>query len=356
MKKSDYCFKARMMVVFMVIIGVLLSFVLQSQAQTRKAYVSAQDGTKVFVFDLSQNNLIKTIDIYTPTPLGKVLPPNINDILAVGQKIFMTVPGAEISAAGRNEVKVIDARSDTIVATLKTDMTPSGLLAYQGKIYIVNRYGNTIQEMDPDTMQIVRSIPFSAPGPLAMNHPLFMEIAHDKIYLPFPGALSRPGGIQILSLKTGEMLKFIDFSTISNYGPMAIKKVGEDKIYLGGAQSVAVLDTRQDQITKTIKLSGREVYVQAFMLNAGKVYAANGVSTVSVIDPRNDTLINEIDVGFHSYACHLKAGIAASTNQILIADAGRGLKIIDATKGKLVLTVASQEPLGAMAIIPEKAD
>lgn len=354
MKKNHHCPVVRT-IAFLIIAIVCLAFASQAgAAEMRKAYISAQDGSKLYVVNLSRNSIVKTIDIFTPTPLEKSLPPNINDVLAVGKKIFMTVPGPEISPSGVNEIKVIDSRSDSVIATLKTGMTPSGLLEYNGKVYVVNRYGSTIQEIDPETLRITRTIPFPTPKSVPMNPPLFIEIANGKIYLPFPGGISRPGGIQILDLKTGEAREFIDFVPISNYGPLAIKKVGEDKIYLGGAGNVAVLNTGTDKITKIISLSTKDPYVQSFAFHNNKIYTANGVSTVSVIDTRNDTFIKEIDIGFHPYAFHLKAGIAATENEIYVADAGRGVKIIDVAADRLTMTLATEEPIGAIAIIGDK--
>jgi DNA-binding beta-propeller fold protein YncE len=322
-------------------------------AQHNKAYVSAQDGTKIFVFDLSRNALIKTIPVFTLSVLGRALPPNVNDALTVGNRVFVSVPGPEVLPGGVNEIKVIDVGTDAITKTLKTGMTPSGLVSYKGMVYVLNRYGNTIQEIDTDSLKITRTIPFTSPQPVSMNNPVSMEIASDKIYLPFPGGLSRPVGIQVLSLKTGEPLKFIDFGPISSYGPVAIKSVGDGKIYLGGARSVAVLDTRIDQIVKTVPVSTQDVYVQSFARHGNRVYAANGVSTVSVIDSQNDVFVKEIDIGFHSYAHHLRVGIYAAGDRIYVADAGRGFKVIDTLTDRLVSVINTQEPLGPVAIAPE---
>ncbi|MDQ5987554.1 MAG: hypothetical protein CSYNP_03299 [Syntrophus sp. SKADARSKE-3] len=352
MEKRGIRFYSRLIAVIMITLGLFCFTAHRCEAQTGKAYVSTQDGTKMLIFSLTNHTLIKTIPIYTATPLGQVLPPNINDVIAVGNRIFMTVPGPEISAAGINELKVIDSRSDTVVATLKTGLTPSGLLEYKGRVYVVNRYANSIQEIDPGTLKIVRTIPFAPPKQIAMNNPLFMEIVNDKIYLPFPGGLERPGVIQVIDLKTGAPLKTIDFTSVSPSGPFAIKKVSDGKIYLGGIRSVAVLDTQTDKITKTIILSGRDIYVQSFTMSGGKVYAATGVSTVSVIDPRDDQFVTEIDIGNHDYASHLKADGAALDNKVVIADAGHGLKIIDTVKDRFVMTIASDEPVGPIAIIP----
>jgi len=354
MEKCNTPYVKKTFLIFLIIIAGIFSAAAESQAQSEKAYISTQDGTKLLVFNLSNNQIMKTIDIYKPTALAQVLPPNTNDVIAVGQYIFMTVPGAEITKAGVNELKVIDTRTDTVTGTIKADLTPSGLLEYKGSIYMVNRYGNTIQEIDPKNLKIVRTIPFAAPGQTPLNNPLTMEIANDKIYLPFPGGLSRPGIIQVLDLKTGKALKTIEFNAISPYGPVAIKKVGENKIYLGGIRSIGILDTNSDFIGKTIALSNREIYVQSFAVYGDKVYAANGVSTVNVLDPKSDTMTAEIDTGYHDYACHLRAGIAAAADKVFVADAGRGIKIIDAKSNKLVTTIPSDEPLGPLAIVSPK--
>jgi DNA-binding beta-propeller fold protein YncE len=165
--------------------------------------------------------------------------------------------------------------------------------------------------------------------------------------------LSRPAGILVLALKTGEPLKFIDFDAISHYGPVAIKSVGDDKIYLGGAQSVAVLDTRVDEIVKTVPVSTQDVHVQSFARHGNRIYAATDVSTVSVIDLRNDSFVKEIDIGSHPYAHHLRVGICAAGNKIYIADAGRGFKAIDILTDRLISVINTLEPLGPVAIAPE---
>jgi DNA-binding beta-propeller fold protein YncE len=322
-------------------------------AQEQKAYVSAQDATRIFVFDLARNALIKTIPVFTPSPLGRALPPNINDALTVGGRVFVSVPGPEVSPQGIHEIKVIDVKTDTIIKTLKTDMTPSGLVSYKGRVYVVNRYGNTVQEIDPGSLEIIRTIPYANPKSVPMNNPVSLEIASDKIYLPFPGGLSRPAGILVLSLKTGEPLKFIDFSAISHYGPVAVKKAGDEKIYLGGARNVAVLDTRVDEIVKTVPVSTQDVYVESFARQGNRMYAATAVSTVSIIDLRTDSFVKEIDIGSHSYAHHLRAGICAAGNRIYVADAGRGFKTIDALTDRLIAVINTQEPLGPIALAPE---
>ena len=346
-KCKTSCFKMPFVFVLMLSVFCIAA---PAYSQALKAYVSTQDGSKVLVYNLSTHQLVKSIEIYKPTHLQQALPPNANDIQVFGDRIFLTVPGAEISKSGINEIKVIDTRTDSVTGTIKTDMTPSELLEYSGKIYVVNRYGNTIQEIDPATLKIIRTIPFKAPVQSPVNNPLTMEIAAGKIYLPYPGGLARPGFVQILDFKTGNAIKTIEFGSISPYGPLAIKKAGEGKIYLGGISNVAVLDTQTDSIVKNIILSGRELNVQSFAVQGHKLYAANGVSSVSVIDIQTDTLITDIDTGYHDYASHLKAGIAAYENKVFVADAGRGIKVIDTAKDKLILTIPSEEALGPVAV------
>ena len=356
MEKVNLTMPVKVLTILLITSGLLFSAALSTEAQTGKAYVSSQDGTKIFVFDLSKNSLSKTINVFTPTPLGKALPPNINDVAVAEGKVFVSIPGPEIAATGINEVRVFDPRSDVLLGTIKTDMTPSGLLEYGGNIYVVNRYGYTIQVIDPKTLKITRTIPFTVPKSTPMNNPLFMEIANDKIYLPFPGGLSRPGGVQVIDLKTGKPTKFIEFNAISSYGPVAIKRISNDKIYLGGSHSVAVLDTGTDEITKEVPLSSKDVYAQSIAVYKNKAYVANSVSTVDVIDTGNDTVLKEIDIGYHSYAFHLRTDVAAAMDKVFVSDAGRGLKIIDTRTEKLITTITTDEPLGPVAIASDEPD
>ncbi len=324
-------------------------------AEAEKVFVSLQDGSQVLVFDPATRSITRTVTIYTPSPLGRALPPNVNDILAVDGKVWMTVPGSQVSETGINQIVLIDGETATPITMRKAGLTPSGLLSHDGRIYVVNRYSNTIEEIDAATSTSLRTIRFSAPQQGAWNPPLFLEIDNGKIYLPFPGGFSRPGLIQVLDLKTGALLKSIDFAPVSTYGPLAIKRVGENKVYLGGLNSIAVLNTITDTITRTIALSSSPLYVQSFALAGNKVYAANGVSTVSVLDRTRDAFIREIDIGYHAYACHLRAGIAAGENRIYVGDAGRGLKIVDTTTDTLAATIPSEAPLGPVAVARVKS-
>src|SRR5512137_2422407 len=115
MERSNLTFLVKAVAVLLTGLGVVFSSAPGSEAQTGRAYISSQDGTKIFIFDLSKNSLSRTIDVFTPSPLGKALPPNINDIAVADDKVFVSIPGPEIAASGINEVKVFDPRSDTLL-------------------------------------------------------------------------------------------------------------------------------------------------------------------------------------------------------------------------------------------------
>ncbi|MCJ7509411.1 MAG: M64 family metallo-endopeptidase [Dehalococcoidia bacterium] len=325
-----------------------------------KAYVSSQDGTKVFVIDLATNSIVKTIDIFTPAGFCADQPPYINDIKVIDGKVFLSVPGAGPPLPGCevNQIKVIDTNSDTVVNTINTDRTPSGFKEYDGKLYVVNRYGNTIHEIDPDTETILRSVPFSNPNPGYMNNPISLEIVNNKIYLPFPGAGGTPGGIQLLDLTSGAVLKFIDFAPVDYYGPVSIERVAGNKMYVGGHRDVAVLDTGTDTIVKTIRVKSETAgYVRAFAVASGKVFAANSESTVSAVDLSTDAFIKQIDVGLHPSLAHSIVDIVASGDKVYVTDpadyygAPQGVKIIDATTDTVVGTITTNEFFGAIDLM-----
>ena len=355
MVKSKFRLTARILVVSLITCGYFFSQTSACRSESGKAYVSSQDASTLYVFDLNKNRLEKSIPIFTPGPADTAIPPSPNDVIAVGNLIFMTVPGPVPPAQGIDELKVIDSRSDILTATIKTGKTPSGLFVHEGLVYVVNRYGGTIQVVDPVRLQTVRNIPYSAPAKSPLEGPLGLAIVNGKIYLPFPGGQAGPGIVQVLDLKTGALLKSVDFSSVSPYGPLSLQIAGKDKLYLGGTNCAAVLNTTTENITKIIPLSGHDIAVQSFAVQNGKVYAASGMSVVTVVDPITDTSTAEIDIGYHAYATHLKVGIAAGMGHIYVADAGRGLKIIDANTDTLALTIPTAAPVGPLTVIPGQA-
>ncbi|MGA1864046.1 MAG: chitobiase/beta-hexosaminidase C-terminal domain-containing protein [bacterium] len=325
---------------------------------SEKAYVSNVQGTKVCVIDLVNNSVIKTIDIFTPSSSCITSAPYINDIKIIGSKVFVTVPGASGSQCEINKMKIIDTTSDAVVNTINMDRVPSGLKEYNGKLYVVNRNDYSIHEIDPATEGILRTISFSNPNPNQMNNPTNIEIVNDKIYLPFPGKGTTPGGVLILNLSNGNEIDFIDFSSVDNYGPRGIKRVATNKIYLGGRYDVAVLDTTTDTIVKTVQVKTEGAgYVLNFAVASNKVYTANSESTVSVIDLSDDTLITKINVDSHSTIAHPHVDIVGSGNRVYVTDTSdgsgtaQGVKIIDTTTDTVTGSVSTTEYFGAIDII-----
>ncbi|MGA1841536.1 MAG: chitobiase/beta-hexosaminidase C-terminal domain-containing protein [bacterium] len=327
-----------------------------------KAYVSNVQGTKVSVIDLANNTVIKTIDIFTPSSSCLQSAPYINDIKIIGSKVFVTVPGASGSQCEINKMKVIDTNLDAVVNTINMDRAPSGLKEYNGKLYVVNRNDYSIHEIDPATESILRTISFSNPNPNQMNNPTNIEIVNDKIYLPFPGKGTTPGGVLVLNLSNGNEIDFINFDSVDNYGPRGIKRVASNKIYLGGRYDVAVLDITTDTIVKTVQVKTESKgYVLNFAVASNKVYTANSESTVSVIDLSDDTLITKINVNSHSYVAHPHVDIVGSDNLVYVTDTSdgsgtaQGVKIIDAITDTVVGSVSTTEYFGAIDIIqPEQ--
>jgi YVTN family beta-propeller protein len=322
-----------------------------------KAYVSNVQGTKVSVIDLVNNSVIKTIDIFTPSSSCISSAPYTNDIKIVGSKVFVTVPGASGSQCEINQIKVIDTTTDTI-NTINTELVPSGLKEYNGKLYVVNRNDSSIHEIDPATETILRTITYSNPNPNQMNDPINLEIVNGKIYLPFHGKGTTPGGVLVLDLVTGNEIIFKDFDSVDNYGPRGIKRVANNKIYLGGRYDVAVLDTTTDTIVKTVRVKNEaKGFALNFAVASNKVYTANSESTVSVIDLSTDTLIKKINVNSHSTVAHPHVDIVGLRNRVYVTDTSdvsgtpEGVKIIDTTTDTVIGSVSTTEYFGAIDMI-----
>ncbi len=325
-----------------------MCYIMPASSTTKSfAYVSNLIGSKVFVIDLSTNSIVDTIDIFTSTGGMDFL---MSDIRIYKNKAFLTVPGDMFDLI--NQVKIIDTDVNTVIDSISTDNAPSGIAVYNGNVYVLNRFKSTIHEIDPVTNTILRTISFSSSYP---NPPIFLEITNDKIYLPFPGSGGSAGGVEVLNLTTGSKIKSIGFETLDNYGPIGIKKVGANKIYVGGHQDVAVIDVVSDSIVKTIRIKDETAgFIYAFTTLGNKVYTANAEGTCSVIDATADTLIKKIIVGFCSSCAYFNVDIAALGSKVYMSIPGQGLKVIDALTDELVDSIATPDYAGAFDILDQR--
>ena len=330
-----------------VICILMLSCISIASSTTRPyAYVSTLFGSKVFVIDLSSNTIIDTIDIFTPSEMDYLM----SDIRIYKNKAFLTVPGDMFNLT--NEVKIIDTDLNTVVDSISTDNAPSGIAVYNGYVYVLNRSSNTIHEIDPVTNTILRTISYSSSYP---NPPIYIEITNDKIYLPFPGSGGSAGGVEVLDLLTGSKVKSIGFDSLDNYGPIGIKKVGANKIYVGGHQDVGVIDVVTDSLVKKIRIKDETAgFIYAFTTSGNKVYSANSEGTSSVIDASADTLIKKILVGYCAYCSYGNLDIAALGSKVYMTIPDQGVKVIDALTDELVDSIAMPDYVGAFDILDQR--
>jgi hypothetical protein len=337
-------------VIRLTLITIILIFGLSTSAPSASkyyAYVSNFTGSKVYVVDLTSNSLIDSISVYTPTGGIDPLP---NDIKTYYDKAFLTVPG-DMMEGMINEVKIIATSSHQVIGSLATDNAPSGIAEYNGKIYILNRNSNTIHEINPVSDAILRTIPYTSSFP---NPPIQLEVTNDKIYLPFPGSGGTAGGVEVLDLLTGAKLKSIGFDSVDMYGPIGIKIVGVNKIYLGGHQDVAVIDIVSDSLVKTIHVKDETAgFINAFAIAGNKVYTANAEGTSSVIDLSADTLIKMIPVSYCDYCGNPSIDIVSLGNYVYMTIPAFGIKIINAITDVVVDSIAIPGYVGALDIFEE---
>jgi hypothetical protein len=339
-------------IVLLAIAAVIMSlgYIITASSATKSfAYVSNLDGSKVFVIDLSTDSITNIINIYTPTG---GMDPLINDIRIYKNKAFLSVPGDMMSTL-INKVKIIDTDLNTVVDSVSTDNAPTGIAIYNGKVYVLNRFTGTIHEIDPVTNTIVRTIPYSSSY---SNPPIYLEITNDKIYLPFPGSGGTAGGVEVLDLTTGTKIKSIGFDSVDNYGPIGIKKIGANKIYVGGHQDVGVIDVASDSLVKKIRIKSETAgFIYAFTTIGNKVYSANEEGTCSVIDASADTLLKEIIVGFCYSCAYSIVDIAALGSRVYMTIPTQGVKVIDALTNELIDSISTPDYVGALDILEQRS-
>lgn len=108
------------------------------------AYIIVNNSNKVEVVNAHTMKSITTIDVDYPRYMT-----------LVNGKGYITVWGSNFETPG---VAVIDLTTNTLVKTILTDTGAEEVILANGKLYVANRYSNTISVIDPATDEVVSTI------------------------------------------------------------------------------------------------------------------------------------------------------------------------------------------------------
>jgi len=288
------------------------------------AAVKVPDVTKVVLIVNRDSNDISIMDIATKKILGKTfLGNNVNPHMAM-----ISPDGRYIVTGGQrsNTAYIIDARTLELVKKIPVGLfpehlafSPDGRYYYQG-----NPEGDSISVIDMQSLSVIKTIE-------GLAEPLNITFTPDgtKAYVGNYGA----HWVGVIDVTRHELIKKIEVGKvpgISRLDPskylseikgifMATPSADGRYIYAtdGDLATVAVIDTRDDRVIKTIRV-GPDPW-RLYMSHDGKygITVNNGDDTISIIDTTKNEVAATLPAGKDMTGVNFAAGkafVIASTS------------------------------------------
>jgi YVTN family beta-propeller protein len=281
------------------------------------ADVKIPDPTQVVMIVNRDSNDIAFMDIRSKKILGRTfLGNNVNPHM-----VMMSPDGRYVVTGGTraNKAYVIDTATLKLVKEIPVDIAPEHLSFspdsrwyYQG-----NPEGDSISVIDMQSLTKIKTIP-------GLVEPLNVTFLPDgsKAYVGNYGA----HWVGVIDVKRHELMKKIQVADVESRHALDPEKyLGEikginiatptpDSRFLYAADSdlgaVAVIDTREDRVVKTIRV-GKQPW-RVYMGHDGKyaITPNNGDQTISIIDVQNNKVAATLEAGPDMTGVNFAAGKA----------------------------------------------
>jgi YVTN family beta-propeller protein len=192
------------------------------------------------------------------------------------------------------QVRLIDARSGALVATVPVGLEPEGLrFRPDGRvIYVTSEASDRLDVIDVSEHRVITTLPV---GKRPRN--ILFTPEGDHAYITCELA----GRIDVIDARAHRTLTSIEIDGTPKAMPMGMAlDAAEHRLYvsLGRAGEVAVIDTRSLRLLQRIADVGARPWGILLTPDGDKIYTANGPSgDVSVIDARSLQVIRRIPVG-----------------------------------------------------------
>jgi YVTN family beta-propeller protein len=244
-------------------------------------------------------------------------------------------PFAYVANATTGTVSVVDVATNTVTATIPVGCTPVGLAVNSSatRLYAACSGSNNTKVIDATTNTVIAT-PFTCTGASATD--VAVDPAGTRVYFT---CLGPANSVAIIDTAT---------NTLSTTVPVGLFPIGVafnpagSRAYVSNnaSNNVSVIDTATNTVTATIPvgLTPRGVAVNP----AGtRVYVSNtGSNSVSVIDTATNTVIASIPVGNSPFGLT----VSPDGSQIVVANKlGDSVSVIAAATN----TVTATSPLGA---------
>ena len=321
------------------------------QALAQNAYITNQgpypfSASTVSVIDTATNTVTATI------PIG---PASIGVAASSVGKVYVT-------NLGNNSVSVIDTATNTVTATIPVASGPVGVAVTPGgsKVYVANDGANTVSVIDTASNTVIATIPGGI-------HPYGVAASPDgsKVYVTNEGGAitfpAPPATVSVIDTATNTVTATITVGPLNADAPGVAVTPDGSKVYVTNEQSnsVSVIDTATNAVTATIPTgpvcqgnngcSTSGPIGVAVSPDGSKVYVANAVGTVSVIDTATNTVTATIPVGSGPF------GVAVSPDgsKVYVANGVGTVSVIDTATNTVTATIpVGVEPLAFGVFIP----
>lgn len=180
----------------------------------------------------------------------------------------------------------------------RIDLTPLHTKPRLGKkltrptLLVANKHSNTLSFVNPKTFQIIETIP-TGPNPHEIAITPDQRFAYLSSYEP-------PGNtISVIDLVNRKMIKQIPTGKYIRIHGAAVALDGKNAYFTAGQSGYVVeIDTRTNEITRTIPTHGKISHMVYISPDSKRLYTTNIVSeNVSVIDRASGELITQIKCG-----------------------------------------------------------
>ena len=157
---------------------------------------------------------------------------------------------------------------------------------------VANKHDNTLCYIDPDTLQILDTVPT---GP----NPHEMAITPDQRYMYLSNYAPPGDTISVMDLVNHEHIKQIPTGKYTRIHGAAMAPDGKDAYFTAGQTGYLVeVDTKTNKVTRGIPTHGKISHYVVISPDGKRLYTANIESqNVSVIDRASGNLITQIPCG-----------------------------------------------------------
>lgn len=289
----------------------------------------------------------ETAWVPSASPTSSFATGNMTIGLAVGDTLYV--------AGYQNAVKVIDAATDTLTATVQDGGGYPGyayhMASLGNKLYVGSNWGNTLTVIDRTTNTVSKNVSVAP-------YPYDLILVGSKLYVVTFNTVA------VIDTATDTVLTTISYTGNSNtsfgatsngLSPARIVTAVGTKVYVLGNGNVSVIDTATDTVSSTITNVTEWSGGNADIVSVGtKVYVTHGnapmggvVNKVSVIDTATDTVTEEISVGSNPRYI----GVHGSKLYVTHANSPGTISVIDTADNDLLTTIpVGNYPRAAHAI------